>query len=176
MATLDAVAELKSDHAKVRDSLLELINIVEKGNAVKALEILIRLDKLTGPHFRWEEESFYLASEKFFGREYLEYLLSVHDRILQRAKELAGILGKGELTEEERKKLPGILRMDVLSHPIECEGVAIFAEKLSKRELAAMAKRLEECRKEDVPLLEWGDKIKDAERAKRGLKAKSRQG
>jgi hypothetical protein len=173
MSQLDPIAELKADHKKVRDDLLELIDVISKGDAIKALEILIRLDKLTGPHFRFEEESFYLALEKFYGREYVEYLLGVHDRIVKRAKELATILGKGEITPEEARTLPGILRTDVLSHPIECEGITLFAEKLAKEELSQIAQNIEECRKADVPLLQWGDTIKDKERAKRGLKARS---
>ena len=173
MAKLDPVAELKADHKLVRDVVLELIDVVSKRDATKALELLITLDKLGGPHFRFEEEAFYVALEKFYGREYLEYLLGVHDRILRKAKELAGILGKGEITEEEAKTLPSILRIDVLSHPIECEGITLFAEKLSEEELDLIAEKIEECRKAGVPLLEWGGKIKDVERAKRGLKAKA---
>lgn len=175
MAKLDPVAELRADHKWVRDTLLELIDVVSKQNAAKALELLLALDKAAGPHFRFEEEAFYLALEKFYGREYLEYLLGVHDRILSRAGYLAGILGKGELTAEEARTLPGVLRADVLSHPIECEGITLFAEKLSKQELDAIADKIEEARKEGVPLLIWGEMggIKDRERAKRGLKAKA---
>lgn len=173
MAKLDAIKEFKADHAKVRDILLELIDVVGKRDATKALEILLRLDKLTGPHFRWEEENFYLAHEKFFGRQYLEYLLSVHDRIIKRGKELAEILGTGEITAEQAKVLPDIIRNDVLSHPIECEGILLFTEKLPKSELDKFDVELEKARKEGVPLLEWGDKIKDKFRATKGLKPKA---
>jgi len=173
MAKLDPIAEIKSDHYQVRDSLLDLIDATGKRDAQKALEILLRLDKLTGPHFRWEEESFYLAFEKFFGRQYLEYLLSVHDRIIKRGKELAEILGTGQITAEQAKILPDIIRNDVLSHPIECEGILIFADRLSRQELDKLAADLEKARKQGVPLLEWGDKIKDKFRATKGLKAKA---
>lgn len=171
MAKLDPVVEIKSDHAMVRDILLDLIKAVEEKDATTALEILLKLDKLTGPHFRWEEESFYLAHEKFFGRKYLEYLLGVHDRILRRGKELAEILGTGKITDEQAKALPDILRFEVLSHPIECEGITLFTEKLPKEEIDKMAVEFERCRAEDIPLLEWGDTIKDKSRAEKGLTA-----
>ena len=171
MVELDPVAEIKSDHAMVRDELLDLIEAIEKKDATTALEILLKLDKLTGPHFRWEEESFYLAHEKFFGRKYLEYLLGVHDRIVKRGKELAEILGTGKITEEQAKTLPDILRFEVLSHPIECEGITLFTEKLPKEEIDKMGVEFERCRAEDIPLLEWGDTIKDKVRAEKGLKA-----
>jgi hypothetical protein len=173
MARLDVIAEIKSDHAQVRDILLDLIDAISKRDAERALEILIRLDKLTGPHFRWEEESFYPAHEKIFGRQYLEYLLGVHDRIVKRGKELAAILSKGEITEEEAKVLPEIIRNEVLPHPIECDGITLLTTKLSKEELEKMAVELERCRKEGIPLLQWGETIKDRARAERGFKAKT---
>lgn len=173
MVKLDPVVEIKSDHAMVRDALLDLIEAVEKKDATTALEILLKLDKLTGPHFRWEEESFYLAHEKFFGRKYLQYLLGVHDRIIRRGKELAEILGTGKITDEQAKILPDVIRFDVLAHPIECEGITLFTEKLPKEEIDKMAVEFERCRAEDIPLLEWGDTIKDKSRAEKGLTAAS---
>jgi len=172
MPKLDPIAEFRADHAKVRDTLLELIDAVSKKDATKALEIMIRLDKISGPHFRWEEESLYLAFEKFFGRQYLEYLLGVHDRIVKRGKELVEILSKEKITDEQAKILPDIIRIDVLSHPIECEGIALFAEKLTREELDNLAEDLERARREGIPLLEWAERIKDDARKERGLKAK----
>lgn len=169
---LDPIAEFRADHAKVRDMLLELIDAVNKKDATKALEIMTRLDKISGPHFRWEEESLYLTFEKFFGRQYLEYLLGVHDRIVKRAKELVEILSRGKITDEEAKTLSDMIRNDILSHPIECEGITIFAEKLTQKELDELAENLKRTRKEGIPLLEWAEKIKDVARKERGLKAK----
>ncbi|MEM2884324.1 MAG: hemerythrin domain-containing protein, partial [Nitrososphaerales archaeon] len=130
MARLDIITEIKSDHTKVQDILLELIDTISKRDATKALEILLKLDKLTGPHFRWEEESFYPSHIKIFGQQYFEYLLGVHDRIVKRGKDLATILAKGEITEEEAKILPEVIRNDVLPHPIECDGITLLTTKL----------------------------------------------
>ena len=159
-AALDPVAELSADHKVVRDILLDIIDASSRRDAEKALELLLTLDKLGGPHFRFEEESFYPALEKFFGKEYHEYLLSAHDRIIRSAKKLAEILGKGEITEEESVKLPEIIRSDILPHPIECEGLVLLGEKLGKEDLDKIARNLEESRKADIPLLEWADKVR----------------
>ncbi|MBI2304678.1 MAG: hemerythrin domain-containing protein [Chloroflexi bacterium] len=160
MAKIDAIAELKADHVQVRDILLDIIEAANRRNATKALELLLRLDKLGGPHFQWEEESFYPALERFFGPEYKEYLFSVHDRIIRAAKQLAEILGKGEITEEESRKIPAVIRSEVLPHPIECEGLTLFSGKLTKEELEAMAEHFEATRKEGLALLEWADKVR----------------
>jgi len=169
LARMDPIYEFKADHAKVRDSLLNLIEAINKRDASKALEILTYLDRLVGPHFRWEEESLYSIMEKFFGRQYHLYLLSAHDRIVKRAKELLEVLKKGSISPEEAKVLADIIRNEVLPHPIECEGITLFAEKLIEEELERLRVDLERARRENVPLLEWSDKIKDAERKKRGI-------
>jgi hypothetical protein len=57
----DPILELKEDHKKVRDFLLDFIDAVDRLDAQKALEIMISLDKLGGPHFRFEEETLYPA-------------------------------------------------------------------------------------------------------------------
>jgi len=172
VSKLDPIARFRADHALVRDLLLEIIDAINRKDARKALEILTRLDKMVGPHFRWEEESFYLPFERFFGREYLEYLLGAHDRVIKRSKELVEILKKGKITDEQAKTLPNIIRFEVLSHVIECDGISVFAEKLTREELDKITKDLERVEKEGIPLLEWAERIKDVERKKRGLKAK----
>lgn len=159
-AKLDAIGELKDDHKQVRDILLGIIKAAEKRNATKALELLLHLDKLGGPHFQWEEESFYPTLERFFGPEYKEYLLSVHDKIIRAARKLALILGKGEITEEESKLIPAVVRSDVLPHPIECEGLTLFADRLTKKELDSMSKHFAVLRKKNMALLEWSDKVR----------------
>jgi hypothetical protein len=160
MATLDPIAELKADHNKVRDILLDIIEASKRRNAVRALELLVRLDKLGGPHFQWEEEGFYPALERFFGPEYKEYLFSAHDRIILAARKMAEILGKGEITEEDAQKIPVLVRTEILPHPIECEGLTLFSGKLTKKELEAMAKNFEATRKAGLALLEWADKVR----------------
>lgn len=160
MVKLDPIAELKADHTWVRDILLDLIEASNRRDATEALELLLRLDKLGGPHFQWEEESFYPTLERFFGAEYKEYLISVHDRIIRAARKLAEIFGKGEITEEESPKLVSLIRNEILPHPIECEGLTLFAEKLTKKELEEMAEHFETLRKSGVGLLKWAKEVR----------------
>jgi len=160
MAKLDAIAELKADHTKVRDILLDIIVAASRRDAAKALELLLRLDKLGGPHFQWEEESFYPTLERFYGPEYKEYLFGVHDRIVRAARQLAQILGKGEITEAEAKKVVALVRSEILPHPIECEGLTLFSERLTSTEVEAMGKHFEAVRKVGLPLLEWAQNVR----------------
>ena len=157
---IDPIAEFRKDHSMVRDLLLELINALDRLDVQRSLEILIELDRLGGPHFRFEEETLYPMMEKFYGREYLEYLLSAHDKVIRAARRIAEVLGKGEITREEADELIGLIRRDVLPHPIECEGLVLLAEKLSREELERVAESIEKARSEGVPLIEWAESIR----------------
>jgi hemerythrin len=173
LAKIDPISQFRSEHAKVRDALLDLIEAINMRDAPKALEILSQLNVMVGPHFRWEEESLYPVMERFFGRQYLEYLLGVHDRIVKRARELLEILSGGEIKTEQVENLSSIVRNEIIPHPIECDGIALFAEKLSEEEVEKLRNDFERTHKEGVPLLEWAEKIKDEERRRRGLKEKA---
>ncbi|MEM4546356.1 MAG: hemerythrin domain-containing protein [Nitrososphaerota archaeon] len=157
---LDPIRELREDHKKVKDYLLELIDALNKKDVQRSLEILILLDKLGGPHFRFEEETLYPTLKKFFGEEYYRYLLKAHDRVITAAKKIAEVLGKGAITEDEVRMLISIVRSEVLPHPIECEGLALLMDRLSKEEIRAIAKSIERSRNENVPLLEWAETIR----------------
>ncbi len=160
-AGINPIEEFKKDHATVRDILLGLIEDLKARNVEGALEKLITLDKLGGPHFRFEEETLYPMLKKFYGDDYYEYLLSAHDRVIRAAKRIAEVLGKGEISEEEAEELIRLIRRDILPHPIECEGLALLAEKLSKEELEEVARSIERARAEGLPLLEWADRVRE---------------
>lgn len=157
---LNPINELEADHRQVRDILLELIEAGDRRDGAKALELLLILDKIGGPHFRFEEESLYPALEKFYGPEYYQYLLGVHDRIIRSARLLAEVLGDSQISEDDAVKLKEIIRNEILPHPIECDGLTLLAEKLDESELDEIAKNLEASRKEDVSLLEWAGTIR----------------
>ncbi len=160
LSKIDPILETREDHLKVRDTLLNLIDAIKKQDVTKAFELLITLDKLGGPHFRFEEETMYPILKRFFGEEYYNRLLEEHDRVIKAAKQIAEILGKGSITSEEVEKLVKIVQNEIMPHPITCSGLEIFMERLSKEELDKIAENMIASRKADVPLLEWADKIR----------------
>lgn len=158
---IDPIEEFKKDHVMVRDLLLDLMENLRVKNVERSLEILIKLDALGGPHFRFEEETLYPFLKKFYGDEYHEYLLSAHDRVIKAARRIAEVLGKGEISDQEADELISLIRTDILPHPLECEGLALLAEKLSEEELRIVAESIERARKDNLPLLEWAANIRE---------------
>lgn len=159
MAKLDAIAEFREDHRKVRDGLLEMISALELKNISRAGEILGRLNVLVGPHFRYEEETLYPALRVFLG-EYVDQLINEHDGVIATARTCAELLSKQKLTDEEAKEAAKAARA-LLVHVSNCDGLAILSERLKPEELDELGERFAEARKKAVPLLDWAANIRN---------------
>ncbi|MBI2852804.1 MAG: hemerythrin domain-containing protein [Chloroflexi bacterium] len=158
MATLDPIVEFREDHRKVRDLLLDIAGAAEKGDLPKARESLGNLDKMVGPHFRYEEEALYPTLRTFLGK-YVDQLISEHDGAIATAKTAAALLAKPSLSAEERKTAADAARA-LLVHVSNCDGLNILAERLSGQELDRLAQHYEGSRKAGVPLIKWADTIR----------------
>ncbi|MFQ5354134.1 MAG: hemerythrin domain-containing protein [Thermodesulfobacteriota bacterium] len=155
---LDAIAEFREDHRKVRDDVLELTDALKNKNVTKAREVLGRLDSLTGPHFRYEEEELYPAMKDFLG-EYVDQLIKEHTDIVNTAKACAGLLCKDELTDQEADEGQKAAKA-LLIHVSNCDGLAILSERLTPEQLDDLGDKFWDYRQKDVSLLEWADKIR----------------
>ncbi len=152
------IEEFREDHRVVRDGLIELSNALQSKDLERAAEILEKLNKLLGPHFRFEEEALYPTLRRFLG-EYIDQLLREHDEAIKSAKEVSELISKGEMSDDEAKTAASKTR-SLLVHVSNCDGLAILAERLDEREMEKLWKRFDELKNEGVPLLEWAEKIR----------------
>ncbi len=155
---IDPIAEFREDHRKVRDGILEITQALKEKDIVRARDVLGRIDALTGPHFRYEEEYLYPAMREFLG-EYVDQLISEHDNIVATAKVCAGLLSKDTLTDQESEDAQKAA-MALLIHVSNCDGLAILSERFTAEDLDKLADRFMEAREKNVPLLEWADTIR----------------
>ncbi|MFQ5952146.1 MAG: hemerythrin domain-containing protein [Candidatus Omnitrophota bacterium] len=158
MTKLDVITEFRNDHRKVRDSLLELIDVLKAKDVAKAKEILGNLNTMVGPHFRFEEEHLYLTLKVFLG-EYVDQLISEHDGIIDTARACADLLEKDSISDEEGEQAAEAARK-LLIHVSNCDGLAILAERLSPQELDELGEDLATARDKNVSLLDWAEKIR----------------
>jgi len=158
MATIDPIAEFREDHRRVRDGIFAITEALGEKNVANAREILGNLNSLVGPHFRYEEESLYPALRRFLG-EYVDQLLSEHNKVIDTAKACASLLGKDTLVEKEAEDAKKAA-LALLVHVSNCDGLAILSERFTKDELDELGRRYEEARSAVVPLLEWADWIR----------------
>lgn len=158
MASIDPIAEFKEEHRQVRDGLLELTDALQAKNVQRAREMMGQIDKLVGPHFRFEEEALYPALRVFLG-EYVDDLITEHDGVIATARAVAALLQKSELSDAEAREGAKNARA-LLVHVSNCDGLAILAERLSTFELAQLGEKLVAARKAGVPLLNWAESIR----------------
>jgi len=159
MTKLDVIEEFREDHRRVRDGLLELIEALRVKDVGKAREVLGRIDLLTGPHFRFEEEALYPTLRRFLG-EYVDQLLQEHDGVIETARSCARLLEKGRLTDEEARQAADAARA-LLVHVSNCDGLAILTERLEPEELDRLGEAFAAAREAGVPMLEWAERIRE---------------
>ncbi|MDP6576666.1 MAG: hemerythrin domain-containing protein [Dehalococcoidales bacterium] len=158
MVKLDPIVEFREDHRKVRDSLLDLAGAAETGDVAKARDILGQIDKMVGPHFRYEEEQLYPTLREFLG-DYADSLVAEHDGAIDTAKTAAKLLSQSSLSEEEGKAVAKAARA-LLVHVSNCDGLNILAERLSQQKLDELSEHFAQSRAQGVPLLRWADTIR----------------
>lgn len=152
------IQEFREDHRKVRDSLIDIGDALERRDVTKAREILGGLNTLVGPHFRFEEDILYNALRELLG-EYVDQLLQEHDDVILKAKTLADLLSRDTITKGEGVEARNAAR-SLLVHVSNCDGLALLSERLSDDEHSELDRKFLETRKAGVPLLEWAEKIR----------------
>ncbi len=158
MARLDFIAELRKDHRKVRDRLLDLIGALGSKDFALAREILAALDVMVGPHFRFEEEHLYPALRVFLG-DHLDRLVKEHDEVIETARSCVELLRKATVTDEEARQVADAARA-MFVHVSNCDGLLLFCELLEPAVIDELSRKVEAAREAGVPLLEWASSIR----------------
>lgn len=159
MAHFNVIEEFREDHRKVRDGLLQMIDLLQSKDVVGARKILGNLNILVGPHFRFEEDALYPRLRTLLG-EYVDNLLNEHNGVIDTARSCAELLEKDELTDDEAKQTAKAAQM-LLVHVSNCDGLVILTERLKPKELDQLGEKLAAARQAGVPLLEWAATIRN---------------
>lgn len=149
----------RDEHRQVRDYLLDLIPAFETRNTAGALDLLVRTAKLAGPHFRYEEESLYPFLIDIFGREYIDKLVSDHDRVIESARRLVALASAPALSDADVAEATGLVR-GILPHVSDCDGLSIMVERLPGEKVAAIFDTRDRALAEGLDLLTWADGVR----------------
>jgi len=147
-------AVFREEHRVVRDLLLDLVDAYESGNSVRARKVLTEVARITGPHFRYEEETLYPALVPVFGAEYIEKLLGDHDFAIASARRLVELTDGHGLSEEEQTRAVRLTR-GILPHVSDCEGLTIMVELFPEPAVASVLEARDRAREEGFDLLTW---------------------
>ena len=152
-------AVFREEHRVVRDLLLDLVDAYESGNSVRARKVLTEVARITGPHFRYEEETLYPALVPVFGAEYIEKLLGDHDFAIASARRLVELTDGHGLSEEEQTRAVRLTR-GILPHVSDCEGLTIMVELFPGPAVESVLEARERAREEGFDLLTWARDVR----------------
>lgn len=149
----------REEHREVRDLLFDLIDAFRARDLPRARSLLVQIANLTGPHFRYEEESLYPDLVDVFGAEYVEKLLADHDGAVRTARRLVELAGKDTLQDAEVDEAVAGAR-SILPHVSDCDGLSIMVERFPPERIAHILQTRTDALAADVDLLTWARTIR----------------
>jgi hypothetical protein len=158
-ATVQFGEVFKNEHRAIRDSLLNLIQAFRIRDVSKVRHFLNQTATLSGPHFRYEEETFYPALVAVLDEEQVQKLLSDHDRAIDAARNLVRLAAQSELTEQDAQRGTKYAR-SLLPHVFECDGLSIMAELLPDQAMQKVLDARGRSLRANLDLLRWADTVR----------------
>jgi Hemerythrin HHE cation binding domain len=152
-------ATFREEHRIVRDLLLELLQAFEARDLTRVRALLGETATVTGPHFRYEEESLYPALVPIFGAEYVDKLLADHDLAIASARRLVELARQEALTDAEATQAVRLVR-GILPHVSDCEGLTIMVELLPDAAVESILETRDRARDEGLDLLTWAAQVR----------------
>ena len=149
----------REEHRIIRDLLLNLVDAYAELDARRAGSLLAEVAQVTGPHFRYEEESLYPALVPVFGPEYIEKLLADHDFAIASARRLVELTDDGALDSAAAAEAVQLTR-GILPHVSDCEGLTIMAELFSDADLDSVLEARAAAREAGLDLLTWAAEVR----------------
>lgn len=148
----------RAEHRLVRDALLDLQDAFSNRDTHAAQTLLGRIAELTGPHFRYEEETLYPLLVQIFGASYIDSLIDDHDVAISGARRLVELVG-GDYSDDEIAEAHQVIR-SILPHVSDCDGLSIMVERLNDAEVEAIFTKRDETLAAGLDLLTWDSTVR----------------
>lgn len=152
--------EFTEEHRQVRDMLLNLITCIIQNDREASINQLNELAVLTGPHFRYEEESLYPILTRFYGDGYVTKLFTDHDVAIGRAFAIAAIFEEQFDVKEKRTVAINHVR-GLLPHVSDCQGLIMFAEKFDDQEIQEVLDTKTRVLDDNYDLITWASSVRE---------------
>jgi hypothetical protein len=146
--------EFHADHTQVVQALLDLRDAIAARDPLRVRATLGGANRLVGPHFKFEERHLYPSLTPFLGETRIQKLINEHDGIFRAVGNLVSLAGKDSWTEAEAASAAANLEM-IWEHPVTCDGLSLYVERLPAGTQSALLDRMEELRSEGTTLLQY---------------------
>lgn len=151
---MDLIQEFHADHRKVVSALFDLRQAISQRDVQRVRSILNAAEGLVGPHFKFEELYLYPALERFLGEAFSEKLLNEHDGIFRSIRRIGKLAQKESWSESDLQSAMANLEL-IYEHPIGCDGLSLWIERLPSQERDKLLRQMQEVRLEGTPLSEY---------------------
>ena len=149
----------RQEHREIRDTLVGLAEAFKDRDKERISQAIHNVAELMGPHFRYEEEALYPSLVEIFGEDYIEELLSGHDRAIGTARALSALAAKMDLDSQDSQNAAAFVR-SMLPHVSDCEGLSIMVEMLPDERVRKILDAREACRREGLDLQAWASMVR----------------
>lgn len=151
---MDLVHEFHSDHQKVVSALLELRQAAATRDIPQVRSILNAAEDLVGPHFKFEELYLYPALQQFLGESYVKRLLNEHDGVFRSIRWIARLAQKDKWDEADAHSAQANVAL-IYEHPISCDGLSLWMERLSPEEQRELLVKMHKVRQAGTRLSDY---------------------
>ncbi len=158
--TIDILAELRDEHQKIRDALLDIGEILGKGELIKGMKLLGSINALVGAHMKFEDDILYPLLRRSFGKS-IDSLIDEHTEARISSTRLAETLSNDDLSEMEKVVEGWWNIMPLLDHVKNCDEALDKMKKLSKEQNYWLGEKLQEARSLKIPMLAWAKELDD---------------
>ncbi len=148
------IEDFHADHRQVVDALFELRQAIAAREVRRVRTILSQADRLVGPHFKFEECYLYPSLERFLGEGYVKKLLNEHDGIFRSVWKLAKLAEKETWSDADVKSAEANLDL-IYEHPIGCDGLSLWMERLGAEERDELWKQMHATRRKGTGLFDY---------------------
>lgn len=151
---MNLIQEFHSDHRKVVNALFNLRQAIMARDIDQVRSILNSAEDVVGPHFKFEELYLYPALERFLGEPQVKKLLNEHDGVFRSVRRLAQLAQKSSWSDAEYHSALSNLEL-IYEHPISCDGLGLWMERLTQDEQQELAERMQAVRRVGTRLSEY---------------------
>jgi hypothetical protein len=146
--------EFHADHQKVVAALFDLRQAITASDIARVRSILEGAEALIGPHFKFEELYLYPALEQFLGEGHVKRLVNEHDGIFRSVRRIAQLAQKDTWSDSDRNSAQANLGL-IYEHPVSCDGLTLWMERLSSAEQRQLEERMQEVRRQGTKFSEY---------------------
>lgn len=154
------MVELKSEHKRICDTLLDIGEALERCDLMTCMKLLGSINAPVGAHMKFEDDILYPMLKRSFG-ETIDSLINEHTEVRVSSRHLAEILCNDDLSEMEKVVAGWWEIMPLLDHLMNCDEVLDKMKKLSKEENYWLGLKLQEARSLKIPMIAWAKELDD---------------